>query len=469
MKTILLNEWRGFYRNKLFLIIILFFSLSLFLTTTLSISQSKKQINSQIEAKEHIRNQWDSMDSSNPHKAAHFGSYAFKPINILSSLDEGVNSVTGNVLRLEGHVQNDVIFSENSQSLLISKFGKLKPSLLFQFIIPLFLIFLTFNNYIKDKESGRLKLILVQGASLKDVLFSKLYSIWIIGISLLFFTMLIQLTFSFGDIDFDILYRLLFVFLCYSLYYFIIINLTLLLSFIFNNATASLSIMIIIWIMWTVFLPKIIGNAVENISPLPTRVDFNNSMSYDRSKGIDGHNPTGIRRQELEDKILSEYNVAKIEDLPINFTGVLMQADEEYGNKVWDKHFGNLYDQLKSQKKYYQLSGFINPFSSLQNISMGLSGSDMFHHLDFLSQAENYRRFLIKQLNDEYAFGGSVSGDRSWKASKEFFQSIEDFNYNFPSFFSFLNKYLIDVFVLFFWFFMLIYLLVSKSRKMTIL
>ena len=50
-----------------------------------------------------------------------------------------------------------------------------------------------------------------------------------------------------------------------------------------------------------------------------------------------------------------------------------MQADEEYGNKVWDKHFGKLYDQLKSQKQKYQISGFLNPFSSLQNLSMGFS------------------------------------------------------------------------------------------------
>ena len=42
------------------------------------------------------------------------------------SLDEGVNAVTGLVLRLEGHKQHDVSFSEASQSLAVSRFGKLK-------------------------------------------------------------------------------------------------------------------------------------------------------------------------------------------------------------------------------------------------------------------------------------------------------------------------------------------------------
>ena len=104
-----------------------------------------------------VRSQWNEMEPSNPHRAAHFGSYAFKPTSILNSIDEGINSVTGNVLRLEGHVQNDITFW-----LLISKFGKLRPSLLFQFLIPLFLIFLSFSSYTAEYESGRLKLLINQ-------------------------------------------------------------------------------------------------------------------------------------------------------------------------------------------------------------------------------------------------------------------------------------------------------------------
>ena len=63
--------------------------------------------------------------------------------------------------------------------------------------------------------------------------------------------------------------------------------------------------------------------------------------------------------------------------------------DEEYGNKVWDKHFGEVYSILKEQKRNYQFSGLINPFASIQSLSMGSSGTDLIHHLDFLSKARN--------------------------------------------------------------------------------
>jgi alanyl-tRNA synthetase len=38
----------------------------------------------------------------------------------------------------------------------------------------------------------------------------------------------------------------------------------------------------------------------------------------------------------------------------------------------------------QKQKTFYQLSGIINPFISLQNLSMGLCGTDMHHHIHFL-------------------------------------------------------------------------------------
>ena len=468
MKEIIINEWIGYFRNKLFLYVGVFFCFFLCLVAFLGIIQNNKLNAEQELAHEHIRSQWDEMEASNPHSAAHYGTYAFKPVSVLNSIDEGINSVTGNVLRLEGHRQNDIVFSEASQSLMISKFGKLKPSLIFQFIIPLLLIFFSFNTYMSERNSGRLKLMLVQGASLRKVVFSKVLSIWFIGLFLLLITLFFQLLFNFNNLNSDVFTRLFILFLSYSFYYLILINITVLLSVIFKSSTAALSLTVLTWVFWTIFFPTIMGNTTEKLSPLPTRIEFKEAMSEDRSKGIDGHNPRGERRDALEKATLEKYNVDKLEDLPINFSGIVMQEDEEYGNMVWDKHFGDLYTQLEKQKSNYQLSGLINPFASLQNLSMGSSGSDMFHHLDFLTKAESYRRIFIKTLNDEYAFGGSKTGERGWKATNEFFRSVKDFKYELPTFFSLYSKYLIDVIIILFWVFFTTFLLYFFTRKITI-
>mgnify|MGYP006136287671 FL=1 len=465
MRIIFYNEWRGFLRNKLFLFFISFFLILLFLVTFFGIIQNNKQIESQNDAHSHIRAQWDEMNPSNPHSAAHFGTYAFKSNSILNSLDEGVNAVTGLVLRLEGHKQNEVAFSEASQSVTISKFGKLKVSLLFQFIIPLFLIFLAFNIYTSEISSGRIKLLLIQGNSLKKILFAKIFSLLSLATILLLFTIAIQFFLNFSKIELDQVIRLIVFFCSYFVYYFIIISFTVLLSLIFKKSTSALSLTIITWLLWTVFFPKTVGNFTESLTPLPTRIELSEKMKEDRSKGVDGHNPFDDRKKDLELEVLARYDVDSLSQLPINFAGILMQADEEYGNKVWDKHYGELYKNLGIQKGNYQLSGFINPFASLQSLSMASAGTDLFHHLDFLNEAEIYRRYFIKTLNDEYAFGGSKTGERGWKASNEFFRSIDDFSYKNASFISIQSKYLTDFICLLFWVLTLVFAINFFSRK----
>lgn len=467
MRIVILNEWKGLLRNNIFKFLMCFFLLCLSLVTIFGVIQNNEQINSQKEAHAHIRAQWDAMDPTNPHSAAHFGTYAFKPISILSSIDDGINSVTGVVLRLEGHKQNDISFSEASQSLFISRFGKFKPSLLLQFIIPLFLILLAFNSYVSEISNKRLKLLLIQSNSLQKILFGKILSVFSLGLLLLIFTVLVQLILNYENIKSDDLFRLILMLVSYMLYYFIIISLTVLISLKLKKSTTSLSFIIIIWFSWTVFLPKMVGDFSEKVSPLTSRFELKEQMSDDRSMGIDGHNPFDKRKKDLENEVLEKYQVDSLKQLPINFAGILMQADEEYGNKVWDKHYGILYKNLEKQKIHFQISGFINPFISLQSLSMATAGTDLLHHIEFLKKAENYRRYFIKTLNDEYAYGGSKTGERGWKSNNEFFRSIKDFDYPTQSIKSLLPQYILDLAFLLLWS-ILIYLLILKSSQNTL-
>jgi ABC-2 type transport system permease protein len=251
----------------------------------------------------------------------------------------------------------------------------------------------------------------------------------------------------------------------FALYYYILVIGTIYLSAKLKNNTAVLTMSLAGWMLWTIFLPKILGNTSEKVFRLPSRQAFQTAMQEDRAKGIDGHNPSDKREKELKEKVLKEYNVTDVKDLPINYDGIRMQADEEYGNQVWDKHFGNNYTLLKKQKTFYQLSGIINPFISLQNLSMGLCGTDMHHHIHFLQQAELYRRNFIKMLNDRHAFGGSKTGEWEWTEKNEFFKSIKDFEYRNPALGSLLQSYRIDLLCLIGWAALITTIVLFKEKK----
>ena len=467
MIDIIINEWKIFFRNRLFIYPTTFFVLSLMLVVILGIVQNNNQEKFRTKAQEHVRQQWESLEAMNPHRAAHYGSYAFKPLNILNSMDSGINELTGNVIKLEGHVQNEIVYSEASQSLSMSKFGKLKSSILLQYVIPLFLIFLAYGSMSNEKETQRLKILVFQGISLRRLTIAKSLSIWLYGLTLLVFTVIIQLLVS--ETSLETLYRLLLIIISYGAYYYIIASISTYLSARLKNNTSALSSILAIWIVWTIFLPKIWGNAVEKIHSLPSRKTFQTVMKEDRSKGIDGHNPTDKRREELKIRFLTEYKVDSLKNLPINFDGIVMQEDEDYGNLVWDKHFGNNYTILQKQKSLYQISGFINPFASLQSLGMGLCGTDMIHHLDFLKKAEGYRRYLIKTLNDKHAFGGSKTGDWRWTVDSVFFKSVEGFSYENPKISVLINQYLVDLLCLLWWGFLAtIMIRYSLNKKLVI-
>ncbi len=100
---------------------------------------------------------------------------------------------------------------------------------------------------------------------------------------------------------------------------------------------------------------------------------------------------------------------------------------------------------------------------------MGSAGTDMIHHLDFLKQAELYRRAFIKILNDKHAYGGSKTGEWEWKADNDFFRSVKDFEYSTTSFANLWTKYLIDIVVLAFWVILLFTLILYSSKRVSLL
>ncbi len=432
MKSILLNEWKNLLSTPGMQIAAFVLMAALGFTAWAGLEEDRVVAHMEGEAKIHLRQQWESMGPSNPHSAAHFGTYVFKKNHALTAFDEGANSYVGRTLYLEGHRQNELVQSDAAQGDVLSRFGKLRPALILQIILPLLLLLFAFQSVRSERDADRLRLLLVQGVSYSKLLYGKLWSLWIPGMGFVLLTLGIQM----GLLGFSgpLVGRALLLAVGYGLFYWIVIALALWLSSKTVKSYTALSWLLGIWIVWVIFYPKVTYSVAGILYPLPDRVEFSASMKEDRSALLDGHNPEEEALKVLEDSVLNAYGVTSKEELPINFDGLLMQADEEFGNRVWDKHFGELYDQMQKQKSLVQWASLPNPFGNLQSLSMGAAGTDNFHQVDFLREAEDYRRVFIRTLNERHAYGGSKTGDWGYKEDQEFFNSIADFQYAEPSF-----------------------------------
>ncbi len=105
-----------------------------------------------------------------------------------------------------------------------------------------------------------------------------------------------------------------------------------------------------------------------------------------------------------------------------------MQAGEAYSSKVYDKYFHQLQQTLIDQDRLPRTAGLVDPFLSLQGISMGLSATDIYTHIDFQQKTEAYRRAFVQKMNEDM-MQHSTLGDWNYKASRNLYASVPDFKY----------------------------------------
>ncbi|MXY30264.1 MAG: hypothetical protein F4Y48_03535, partial [Gammaproteobacteria bacterium] len=89
------------------------------------------------------RDHWESQGEKNPHSAAHYGIYAFKPRLALSFVDEGVDPYTGTSVWLEAHRQNDFLLRPAQDATAPQRIGALTAAQVLQHLVPLLIILLT--------------------------------------------------------------------------------------------------------------------------------------------------------------------------------------------------------------------------------------------------------------------------------------------------------------------------------------
>ncbi len=419
------------------IIVILLLAVAVFIS-----ARQYQNINEQYKvAQQTERANWDNQGAKNPHSAAHYGTYAFKPKYPLSLLDQGVDKYTGTSIFLEAHARNEAQFSAAADQTGLARFGDLTPDFILLFIIPLLIILLGFNTFTKEREMGTLTLLKSQGISSFR---------WIWGKWLALFTPIFSITFvlfliaglvlsnlkDFGVFNWSTLVTM---FLVYMVFYAVFINMVLLISAKAKKSGIALVIGLSVWIIACLVAPKMATNFAQARHPYPTAQEFAEAVQMDKEKGLDGHNPWGEEAQQLEREVLAEYGVDSLSQLPFNFDGYIMQKGEEHQAEVYFKHYNHLKTQYGKQTQVYQTLAVMSPFLPTRFLSMSLANTDYGTHWHFNDAAEKYRIAAQKLLNDHFA-ENSEYGDWDWKADANYWQELPSFEYEPPSLSSTLSK-----------------------------
>lgn len=471
LKLIVRKTRQDLFKSKQNLLIAITVLLFCFVSIGIGFTKYGETYSKIKEYRKETRENWEHRPDKHPHRMAHYGYLVFRIGHPLSIFDNGLDDYLGNVIFLEAHKQNTANLSEAGSSGILVRFGAFSAAFILQAIVPLIILFLGFGLIVREREEATLKILTVQGASSRAIVWGKILGLW--QFSLLFLIPVIAVVLVAGlmveSSHFnDILSRILVLFPAYMIYYFFFSTLTVLISAKSKASSSALISLIGSWIILSIFLPKGIQFAAQNLYPTPSRIAFETQVEEDVMKVGDSHNPNDPHFKHIKDSLLAKYNVRTTDELPVNYGGIVMKEGERISAKLYVDHLKRLQNQYDQQQKLNEIFGFINPVMVIKNLSMTASGTDYFAYQQFQNQAEKYRYTLAQRMNDlqiEYIRNTPPKkGEKQAMVSKKNWQEFPDFQYEFTSVKESLGNQILPLVAILFWLLVCV-LMIELSAK----
>lgn len=436
--------------------------------------QYKEQQHIRMTYQQKARESWESNPDKHPHRMAHYGSFAFRPRHPLSFFDFGMESYTGNTVFLEAHKQNSVNFSEAGFSTGLLRFGEISMAIIVQLLSPMIIFFLGFGLIASERENGTLSILLTQGARWQELLVGKslgLFAVMLLFLLPVFISSGILLVaaspYDEGALIIQRGFLLVGIYLCYLL---ILSFIAVCISALSTTAKQSLLLLIGLWLVFMVLLPRGLQSLGDKLYPAPGKLAFEAAVEKELIQQGDSHNPDDVHYKKLKDSLLQTYQVDSVQKLPFNYSGFVMREGERISAMIYNQHQQQLWDIYRKQNSVTSWAVFVNPFIAIRNLSMSLTGTDFEAYTDFQQQAETYRYQLAQRMNElqmKYISNKKPGPeDNPYVISSSHWKELPDFHYQFPAFTTIMKQQSIAWISLVYWFLFLVIGIAFLSKKL---
>lgn len=358
--------------------------------------------------------QWFAQPDRHPHRVVHFGDFAFREPEPLSRFDPGVLDQTGSSIFLEGHRQNSANFRESGPAGDLLRMEGLHPASILQLFVPLVLLLLGYATVSGERVKGTLQQVFATGASKRRWLIAKVLSLFGLAMLIAVPIFLAVVTSGAGDSK-----RLAFLAAAYTIWLLLWSVWVVLVSWLTKQPRHSLAVLLGSWLLLSLVLPRILLSAAELKHPTPSRVVGEMLAEHELKKIGDSHNPNDPHFAAFRAETLAKYGVSRVEDLPVNYGGLLMLEGERLTTQVFRAQAEQNHQRLLAQSAFVQQFALINPLLALQRLSRACAGTDLKSHLHFLEQAESRRFELIQTLNQMHATKIDYANDREQRVQQQ--------------------------------------------------
>jgi len=414
--SIAASEWQYWRRSKLvlggaFIFLALYIATSL-LTIAHIDAENHARTHQQNEAEETFLAQPD----RHPHRMVHYGHYLFRAPAPLALFDPGLDAVTGQSIFLEGHRQNTAMFAESAASADFGGLSWLTPALIYQLFAPLIIILLGHGAIVRERESSTLAPLLALGVSSRTLIAGKTLALFSFT-GLLLIPLLISCFITvFNGESFMTLLSLAMV---YCLYLAVWAVLTILISSLLHKRTSVLATLTGLWFGFSLVLPSMAVNFASDAIPLAGKIETDMSMQEDLRKAGDSHNTSDPAFKKFRADLLEKYDVEVIEDLPINYRGMVAMQGEKNLTKVLNEYADKRMDAERLQEIHLTQYAWLTPTLAITFASRSIAGTDLAHYHRFQKEAETVRFDFVQGLNSAHVEQLSYQDDINRNKDKE--------------------------------------------------
>lgn len=420
-------------------------------------------------AAEAAQQQWEGQGKKNPHVAAHYGTHVFAPTSVATAVDPGVSAFLGRSVKIEAHKRN---LAENSSAqdggLRIGQFSVASVLLL---LVPLLIIALGFGTWSLERERGTLRQLLATGVNRRTLMWGKAIALSLVvsGLMLPAALVIVAVLWALGGGDSGTLLRLGLLGVGYGTYFAIFGGLTIYASAAARSSRGALVVMVGVWGLFCLIVPRVATEIAELAQPLPSESDVHTVIEYDLEHGLDGtSDPEKVIDARVKAKMAEEglVNTGLLVD-DAYLTGFELQAEAEWEDSIYDYHVERLDDRVEAQEATVAWAGFASPYVAMRSLSAGLCGTDYAHHRHFTDRAELWRKALVKQLNEDFA---TNAGGKGWDyvADEKLWEKAPPFTYEAPGLGHALATHWRSIVALTFWWVLALFLAVASARRVRV-
>jgi len=410
------EEWRQWMRSRLAVLSLIVFAVLLFFTTTLTMLDAQEARHERLHQQTQAEETFLSQPDRHPHRMVHYGHYVFRAPPPLAMFDPGVDAVTGQSLFLEGHRQNSAMFADARAEARTGGFGALTPAKLYHLFLPLLIIALGHGVILREREARTLGPLLSQGVSGALLYRGKLLAlvVLIVLLSLPAFISSIAATLS-GES----LLASLTLYLGQLLYLGVWAVLTLFISVAARSRGFALGVLSAVWVLTVLVIPRIGVTSASGALPTEGKILTDMRMNDDLRKLGDGHNAADPAFDKLRASLLAQYNVETVEELPVNFRGIVASHSEADLTDTLNEYAERRMERERTQAAHLSAYGWISPYLAIGSASRNLAGTDLETHHRFLREAESLRYEFVQGLNKAHVEKLSYADDLNRNKSEE--------------------------------------------------